>query len=166
LAKLCSAGDETLLVGKDDNHIRFKLGKREIVSCMLAGRYPDYSAVLPKEDLNSLTLDRDIVSPAIKRVALMADGRSRAVKLEIRKGRMNISSQSADFGEAGETIPIDYLGKKIVVGFNATYLSDVFNSFDEDELLFEIKNGETPAQFTSSTSNEDRCLAVVMPMRL
>lgn len=166
LTKICAASDETLLIGKDDNHIRFKLGKREIVSCLLAGRYPDYSAVLPKENLHRLTLDRNLISPAVKRVALMADGRSRAIKLEVGKGVMNISSQSIDCGEAGETVPIGYEGKKITAGFNASYLGDVFNAFDEDEILFEIRNGETPAQFTVSASDQDRCVMIVMPLAL
>jgi DNA polymerase-3 subunit beta len=166
LVKICAASDETLLIGKSDNHIRFKVGKREIVSCLLAGRYPDYAAALPKENPHRLTLDRNLISPAVKRVALMADGRSRAIKLEIGKGVMNISSQSIDCGEAGETIPISYEGKKITAGFNATYLSDVFNALDENEILFEIKNGETPAQFTVSASDQDRCVMVVMPLAL
>jgi DNA polymerase-3 subunit beta len=166
LARICAASDEKLLIGKDDNHIRFKLGKREIVSCLLAGLYPGYSAVLPKENRRRLTLDRNVISPAVKRVALMADGRSRAIKLEIGKGVMNISSQSIDCGEAGETIPISYEGKKITAGFNATYLSDVFNALDENEILFEIKNGETPAQFTVSASDQERCIEVVMPLSL
>lgn len=166
LAKICAASDETLLLGKDDNHIRFKLGKREIVSCLLAGRFPDYSAVLPKGNFSRLTLVRDVISPAVKRVALMADGRSRAIKLVIGKGKLAISSRSAGCGEAGETIPIRYAGKKITVGFNASYLSDIFNALDEDEILLEIKNGESPAQFTISTSDQIRCLAIVMPLSL
>jgi DNA polymerase-3 subunit beta len=165
LAKICASSDETLLIGKDDNNIRFKLGKREIVSCLLAGRYPDYSAVLPKDGLHRLTLDRNLISPAVKRVALMADDRSRAIKLEIGKGVMNISSQSVDCGEAGETIPVSYGGKKIAAGFNATYLGDVFNAL-EDEILFEIRNGETPVQFTVSASDQERYIAVVMPLTL
>jgi DNA polymerase III subunit beta len=166
LAKICAASDEMLLLGKDDNHIRFKLGKREITSCLLAGRYPDYEAILPKENLNRLTLDRDLISPAVKRVALMADGRSRAIKLDIGKRKLDISSQSAGCGEAGETIPVRYEGKKIIAGFNATYLSDIFNALDENEILFEIKNGEAPAQFSIRTPDQDRCLAIVMPLTL
>ncbi len=101
LAKICAASDETLLIGKDGNHIRFTLGKREIVSCLLAGRYPDYSAALPK-------------------------------------------------------------GRKITAGFNATYLSDIFNALDKDEILFQIRNGETSAQFTVNASDQDHCVMVVM----
>jgi DNA polymerase III subunit beta len=166
LLKICAASDEMLLLGKDDNHIRFKIGKRELVSCMLAGHYPDYSAVLPKDNINRLTVNRGTISSAIKRVALIADKRSRAVKLEIGAGKIGISSQSAEHGEAGETISIDYQRSSITVSFNWNYLYDIFNALDEDELLFEVKNGESPAQFTINTPDQDRCLAVIMPLRI
>ncbi len=165
LAKICASSDEMLLLGLADNQIHFKLGKREIASCMLTGRYPDYSAVLPKSNLNRITLDRDIIYPAIKRVALMADDRSRAVKLEIGEGNMNISSRSAEHGEAVETIATGYRGEKITVGFNAVYLNDVINAFDEEEISLEIKNGESAALFTTNSPDQDRCLAIVMPLR-
>jgi DNA polymerase III sliding clamp (beta) subunit (PCNA family) len=70
------------------------------------------------------------------------------VKLIRNRGsfsKLDISSQSAGWGEAGETIPIRYAGKKITAGFNASYLSDIFNALDENEILLEIRNGETPA---------------------
>lgn len=166
LAKLCASGDEILQIGKADNHIHFQCGKREIVSCLLAGQYPDYSAVLPKENHNRFTVEREMISPAIKRVALMADDKQHAIKLEIGEGEMQVSSQSADIGEAGETVAIDYQGEKITTGFNATYLNDFFNAVEEDEILFEFKTGNTQTQLSVTTAYQDCCLAVVMPMRL
>lgn len=166
LAKLCASGDEMLQIGKADNHIHFQCGKRQIVSCLLAGQYPDYSAVLPKENHNRFTVGREMISPAIKRVALMADDKQHAIKLEIGEGEMQVSSQSADIGEAGETVAIDYQGEKITTGFNATYLNDFFNAVEEDEILFEFKTGNTQTQLSVTTAYHDCCLAVVMPMRL
>ncbi|MGE0128943.1 MAG: DNA polymerase III subunit beta [Blastocatellales bacterium] len=166
LAKLCAAGGEMLRIGKTDNHIHFHCGKREIVSRMLVGQYPDYAAVLPKENHNRFTIGRDLILPTVKRVALMADDKHHAIKLEIADGEMQVSSQSADIGEAGETVAIDYQGEKITTGFNANYLNDFFNAIEEDEILFEFKTGETQTQFSVATAHQDRCLAVVMPMRL
>jgi DNA polymerase-3 subunit beta len=77
---------------------------------------------------------------------------------------MRISSQSAEYGEAGEVIAIDYQGNKVTVSFNATYLNDVLNALGEDEILFEIKNGETPAKFSIKTADLDHCLGIVMPL--
>src|SRR5262249_22907562 len=121
LARLCAGFDGEMQIGKSDNHIHFKLGKREVVSCLLSGQYPDYAKVLPTDNHNRFTVGRDAIHPAVKRVSLMADDRSRAIKLEIGEGQMNISSQAAELGEAGETVAIDYAGDAIVAGFNATY---------------------------------------------
>jgi DNA polymerase-3 subunit beta len=166
LAKLCADGEETMQIGKTDNHIHFKLGKREIVSRLLAGVYPDYSAVLPTENHNRFTIGRDLIFPAVKRVALMADEKQHAIKLEIGEGDLHISSQTSEIGEAGETVPVHYAGEKITAGFNAAYLSDFLSAVEEDEILFEFESGETQTQLSTTTAFLDRCLAVVMPMRL
>ncbi|HJZ82576.1 MAG TPA: DNA polymerase III subunit beta [Pyrinomonadaceae bacterium] len=165
LARLCAGFDGEMQIGKSDNHIHFKLGKREVVSCLLSGQYPDYAKVLPTDNHNRFTVGRDAIHPAVKRVSLMADDRSRAIKLEIGEGQMNISSQAAELGEAGETVAIDYAGDAIVAGFNATYLNDLFSAIEEDEILFEFKNGESQTQISVQTAHDDRHLAVVMPMR-
>jgi DNA polymerase III sliding clamp (beta) subunit (PCNA family) len=139
--------------------------KREIVSRLLAGIYPDYSAVLPTENHNRFRVGRDLIFPAVKRVALMADDKQHAIKLEIGEGELHISSQTSEIGEAGETVPIDYAGEKITAGFNAAYLNDFFSAIEEDEILFEFKSGETQTQLSTTTAFMDRCLAVVMPVR-
>ncbi len=165
LAKLCASFDGLMQIGKADNHLHFKLGKREVVSCLLSGQYPDYANVLPKENHNRFTVGRDLIHPAIKRVALMADEKQHAIKLEIGDCELHVSSQTADIGEAGETIVVGYSGDKITAGFNATYLNDFLNAIEEDEILFEFKTGETQAQFSTTSANFDRCLSIIMPMR-
>jgi DNA polymerase-3 subunit beta len=166
LAKLCASFDGLMQIGKSDNHLHFKLGKREVVSCLLCGQYPDYANVLPKENHNRFTVGRDAIHPAIKRVALMADEKQHAIKLEIGDCKMHVSSQTADIGEAGETIVVGYDGTHITAGFNATYLNDFFNAIEETEVLFEFKSGDTQVKLSVTTSHNDRCSVVVMPMRL
>lgn len=166
LAKLCAASEEMLRIGKADNHIHFHLGERRIVSRLLTGIYPDYSSVLPKENFNRFTVGRGMITPAVKRVSLMAEDRSRAIKMEISEGEMRISSECSGIGEAGETIPISYSGDRITAGFNATYLNDFFHAIEEEEILFEFKDGKTQAQINTHTANQDRCVTVVMPLLL
>ncbi len=166
LAKLCADFGGLMQIGKTDNHLHFKLGKREVVSCLLSGQYPDYANVLPKENHNRFTVGRDAIHPAIKRVALMADDKQHAIKLEIGDCKLHVSSQTADIGEAGETIIVGYDGQPITAGFNAMYLNDFLNAIEEDEILFEFKTGDTQARLSTVTSNCDRCSVIVMPMRL
>lgn len=166
LDRLCADSDEMLRIGKADNHIHFYIGKRRLISRLLTGIYPDYVAVLPKENFNRFTVDRGMITPAVKRVSLMASDRSRAIKLEIDVGQMRISSECPEIGEAGETIPIDYTGNRITAGFNAAYLNDFFHAIEEEEIQFEFKDGKSQAQIKVHTADQDRCLAVVMPMLL
>jgi DNA polymerase III subunit beta len=164
LGKLCAGSDKMLRIGKADYHIHFHLGKRRIVSRLLTGIYPDYSAVLPKENFNRFTVGRGMITPAIKRVSLMAEDRSRAIKMEIGEGEMRISSECCGIGEAGETIPIAYDGNRITAGFNAAYLNDFLHAIEEEDILFEFKDGKTQAQINVHTADQDRCLAIVMPL--
>jgi DNA polymerase III subunit beta len=167
LGKLCAGSDEMLQVGKADNHLHFHLGKRRIVSRLLTGIYPDYSAVLPKENFNRFMVGREMITPAIKRVSLMAEDRSRAIKMEIGEGEMRISSECCGIGEAGETIPIAYEGDRITAGFNAAYLNDFFHAIkEEEEVLFEFKDGKTQAQINVHTADQDRFVEIVMPLLL
>ncbi len=87
----------------------------------------------------------------------MADEKQHAIKLKIGDCKLHVSSQTTELGEAGESIVVGYEGQKITAGFNA---------IEEDEILFEFKTGDTQAQFSVNSANCDRCLAIVMPMRL
>jgi DNA polymerase-3 subunit beta len=72
------------------------------------GNFPNYELVLPKDNQNRVTVDSNQIAGAIRRVSLMADERSHLVKVDITAGQVNITSQAADVGEAGEVIPVDY----------------------------------------------------------
>ena len=165
LAKLCAGFDDEMQIGRTENQLHFKLGKREVVSCLLTGQYPDYANVLPTDNHNRFTVGRDAIHPAIKRVALMADERQHTIKLEVGDCEMHVSSQTAELGEAGETVVVGYTGEKITAGFNAVYLNDFLSAVEEDEVLFEFKTGETQAKFSTTSANFDRCVEIIMPVR-
>jgi DNA polymerase-3 subunit beta len=95
----------------------------------------------------------------------MADERSHGVKFELSKGKLNITSQSADVGEAREVIPIDYTGDKLGIGFNAQYLLDFLNVVGVEEIAFEFKDEQSPALMRPSANGSD-FRYVIMPMRL
>ena len=165
LAKLTAGFDGEMQIGEADNHIHFKLGKREIVSCLLSGQYPDYAGALPRENHNRFTVGRDLIHPAVKRVALMADERQHSIKLEIGECQMRVTSQTAGFGEAVELVTIGYEGGKIAASFNAAYLNDFLSAVEEDEILFEFKDGDTQARLSVTTSSLDRYAGVIMPLK-
>ena len=166
LAKLCAETEESVEFGRDENHLFFKVGRRLLVSRLLSGQFPNYEMVLPKDNRNQVPVESGRVSSVIKRVALMADERSHAIRFEISDGQINITSQAADVGEAGETLSVDYAGDAILAGFNAQYLNDFFSVIQDGQVVFEFKDGNSQAQLRPQGEADYDFRYVIMPMRL
>jgi len=166
LLKLTAGSEENLQFAEDDNHLFFKLGHRQLTSRMLSGQFPNYELVLPKNNDKTVPINAEKITQAIRRAALMADERSHAVKFELSSGRLNITSQSADVGEAKEVIPIDYSGEDMSIGFNAQYLLDFLGVVGTDEVAFDFKDEQSPALLKPRGDEQYDYRYVVMPMRL
>lgn len=166
LAKLTAGSEEPVEMSRDENHLYFELQNRYLTSRMLAGQFPNYDLVLPKNNDKSITLNVDKITQAIRRAALMADERSHGVKIDLSSGKLSITSQSADVGEAKEEIPLDYTGDNVSVGFNAGYLLDFLGVVGTDEVVFEFKDEQSPALMSPHGDGQADYKYVVMPMRL
>lgn len=166
LAKLCADTEETVVFGYDDNHLYFRVGRRHLSSRLLSGQFPNYEMVLPKDNQHRLLIESARIASAIRRVALMADERSHLIKFDLGSGQMNITSQAADVGEAGESIPVEYDGAQIAVGFNAQYLNEFFNVVQDGQVAFEFKDGNSQAQIRPQVDGDYDFRYIIMPMRL
>jgi len=166
LSRLCGEASDAVEIGNGDNHLFFRVGKRLLASRTLTGQFPNYELVLPKDNNNRIVVENSRVSSAIKRVALMADDRSHAIKFDVSDGQINITSQSSEIGEAGESLPVEYSGPPITAGFNAQYLLDFFSVIQDGEVIFEFKDGNSQAQIKSNDSSEYDLRYIIMPMRL
>ena len=166
ILKLTAAAEEVIEFSTDANHLYFKQGQRHLTSRMLAGQFPNYDLVLPKGNDKLVTLNTDRIAQAVRRAALMADERSHGIKYELGQGRLNISSQSADVGESREAIAVDYSGEDLTIGFNAQYLLDFLGVVATDEIVFELKDEQSPALMRPAGEEGEHYRYVVMPMRL
>jgi DNA polymerase-3 subunit beta len=168
LVRVLSESTDTDRVGfgRDDNHLFFDLGKRLLISRMLTGQFPNYEAVLPRNNDRVVTVNREEITAAIRRVAILSDERSRTVKLLLTRGSMEVMASHSDLGEAHETIDVEYDREDLQVGFNYQYLIDFLATADEPDISVEFKDGESAAQLRTHPSNEYNYRYVVMPMRI
>ncbi|MBI2822065.1 MAG: DNA polymerase III subunit beta [Acidobacteria bacterium] len=166
LAKLLVDVDGDVQFGSDENHLSFKTGKRLLVSRVLAGQFPNYEMVMPRENNNRVVVNTPDFCDALRRVATMADERSRAVKLSFKDSQLDIQSSSADFGEAREAVGIQYSGEEIEISFNAQYLLDFLSVLDDDEVQFDLKDRETQGLLSPRKNTDYAYQYVVMPMKL
>lgn len=145
LTKISRDSNGEVSFGEDPNHIYFEVDGRLLITRKLSGTFPNYEMVIPKGNDKTTTFDAEEMKAAIRRVSLMADERTRSVKLTIKSGEIEISS-TADEGEANEVISADYQGEEVTLGFNSAYLQDFLNivSVNEAEAAQETENdGET-----------------------
>jgi DNA polymerase III subunit beta len=161
-----SADAESVVLSRDENHLFFDMGKRLLVSRMLTGQFPNYEAVLPRSNERTATVNREEIAAAIKRVAILSDERSRTVKLTLSDGTMEISASHSEFGEAHETLEVDYGKDSLQVGFNFQYLLDFLTTADEPEVKFEFKDSESAAQLRAQPAGDYVYRYVIMPMRI
>lgn len=166
LTKLTSGFEGEISLGIDPNHIFFEVGPRLLVSRMLYGQFPNYEMVMPKNNDKSIRFDGGLLNSAIRRVALMSDERSHAIRFHLEPNQLVISSQNAEEGEASETIQAEYNGEETDIGFNAQYLQDFLNVVGDAAVAFEFKDGNSQAQLRPAEGGDYDYKYVVMPMRL
>jgi DNA polymerase-3 subunit beta len=166
LTKLTAGFEGEISLGLDNNHIFFEVGPRLLVSRMLYGQFPNYDMVMPKNNDKSVQFDCGLLNSAVRRVALMSDERSHAIRFHLEPNQLVISSQNAEEGEASETIQADYTGEETDIGFNAQYLLEFLNVIGEGAVAFEFKDGNSQAQLRPAEGGDYDYKYVVMPMRL
>jgi DNA polymerase-3 subunit beta len=122
--------------------------------------------VMPKTNDKSVQFDGALLNSAIRRVALMSDERSHAIRFHLEPNQLVISAQKAEEGEASESVQADYNGDETDIGFNAQYLQDFLNVIGDGAVAFEFKDGNSQAQLRPAEAGEYEYKYVVMPMRL
>lgn len=169
LQRLLAEADEATPVqfSKDESHLFFSVGDRVLISRMLTGQFPNYDAVLPRENKKLVELDKDAITAAIRRVALLADERSRAIRLQIDKDKLEVFSSSGEYGEAHEVLDAQYPGEALQIGFDYQYLLDFLNVMGEGgKIRLELKDEQSAGQFRPGDEEAFRYRYVVMPMRI
>jgi len=139
-------------------------GSVTLVMRLIEGEFPNYQQVLPKESRCHLILPAEALTQALRRVAVFSTERSRAVRLDLSEGRLAISSNNPDLGDAREELDVDYAGSDIAIGFNARYLLDSLGAMHAKEIRLSLHDELNPLKLTPA--DDDDTLAVVMPMRL
>jgi DNA polymerase-3 subunit beta len=151
---------------RDDNHLFFRLGPRLLISRMLTGQFPNYEAVLPRENNKAVVLERNELNDALRRVSQLADQRSHAVRLSLAKEGVEISASSPEYGEAKETLEKEYKGDPLAIGFNAQYMLDFLGAAAEGPISIELKDEQSAGQMRPLADEQYRYRYVVMPMRI
>jgi DNA polymerase III subunit beta len=164
---LGSTDQDTIEFAKDEATLFFRIGSRLLTSRQLTGQFPNFEAVLPRDNNKSVTVSNADLSMALQRVAQFADERSGAIRMKLEKDEIKISSSSTEAGESEDSIETKYDSDVITIGFNSAYLLDFLKAADTAEVKLEFKDSQSAGQMRPDDAKEDyKYRYVVMPMRI
>ncbi len=192
LTKISRDAKGDVSFGEDANHIYFEVNGRLLITRKLSGTFPNYEMVIPKDNDKIATFDAEEMKTAIRRVSLMADERTRSVRMTIRPNEIEIGAQSSEEGEANEKVSAEYDGEEVQVGFNSQYLQEFLNVVGAGEsetgetieketdgetvrvkesanrlrIAFEFKDGNAQTQLNIAGDKTYDYKYIVMPLRI
>ena len=166
LGRLLAEGEGDITYERGENHLFFTLGERLLISRMIDGQFPAFERVIPKNNDKHVEFDRDRLTAAVKRVALLSNERSRAVKFQIDKGKVEIASSSPEFGEAKEVLMVDYSAAPVTICFNAQYVLDFLGVCETDTVSLDFKDEMSQAVLKPIGAEGYDYTYVIMPMRI
>ena len=168
LLKICQSGSDQLMFSEDANHLYFESADRTLVTRKLAGNFPNYEMVIPRDNREFVVFDGSELLAAINRVSQMSDERSRSIVLSLKSNEMKISAKSAEEGEADETIGVEYAGEEIAIKFQHEYIRDFIAAVKDDkEPKFQMtfKNNSAQCLFRPANENGRIFQTVIMPLQ-
>ena len=166
LARLLGEGEDDIKYERGENHLFFDVGGRLLISRMIDGQFPAYERVIPKGNDKHIEFERDRLTNAVKRVALLSNERSRAVKFQIDRNKVDVTSSSPDLGEARETLPVEYAGAAMQICFNAQYVLDFLSVVATDVVSLDLKDEVSQALLRPVNADGYEYTYVIMPMRV
>ena len=143
IQKLIGEQDTMVEFGRDENHLFFAVGGKRLVSRILAGQFPNYELVIPRENDKLITASTRALGDGIRRAAIMSDEKLRSIRLSFRSGEIELTASSSDAGEAREVVPMEYEGETLDIGFNPQYLLDFIGVCGSDSVTIALRDPET-----------------------
>jgi DNA polymerase-3 subunit beta len=161
LARL-AAGSEHVQLGVHENHVVVSVGDVWLTSRRIDGQFPNYKQLLPEAFEAEVTTAREPLLDVIRRAGVLAQ-RNAPLRLRFAEGQLTVSAQTQDVGEASESLPLEYTGDELEIGFNPDFLRDGLEAVGEDTVQLKLINPLRPGLVVSPAES---FWYLIMPIRL
>ena len=139
LKNILAGSEEDVLIEYNDTNARFTFGNSVLICRLIDGKYPNYEAVIPRENPNKLTLDRSSFYNSVRRVSIFSSKTTHQIRLKMAGTELKISAEDLDFSnKADERLQCSYEGDDMQIGFNSRFLLEMLNHLNSNEILLEM----------------------------
>jgi len=160
---------DNIKIDYNNTNIIFSFQTMQIYCRLIDGNYPNYGAVIPKENPNHLNIDRAILLNALKRVCIFSNQTTHQVKFQINGNEINLLGEDIDFSnKAQEHIKCEYSGQDIEIGFNGKFLIEILNTLESEKINMFFSSPSKAAIIKPECEQEEieKILMLVMPVML
>jgi len=169
LKGILGGSDSSVTIEYNDANAKFTFDNIVLVCRLIDGKYPNYEAVIPKENPNKLTVDRASFLNSVRRVSIFSSKTTHQIRLKMAGTELNISAEDLDFSnKADERLSCDYQGDDMQIGFNSRFLSEMLNNLSSNEVLIEMSLPNRAGILTpiDGTDEVEQVTMLVMPVML
>jgi len=139
LKGILAASDDDVTIEYNDSNAKFTFENVELICRLIDGKYPNYEAVIPKENPNKLVINRNQFLNSVRRVSIFSNKTTHQIRLKIAGAELNISAEDIDYSnKAEERLTCDYQGDDMQIGFNSRFLTEMLNNLTSDDVQLEM----------------------------
>jgi DNA polymerase-3 subunit beta len=139
LKGILAGSDDDVTIEYNDSNAKFSFENSELICRLIDGKYPNYEAVIPKENPNKLTIARTQFLNSVRRVSIFSNKTTHQIRLKIAGAELNISAEDTDYSnKAEERLTCDYQGDDMQIGFNSRFLTEMLNNLNSDDVQLEM----------------------------
>jgi len=161
--------EENVTIEYNESNAKFSFENTELICRLIDGKYPNYEAVIPKENPNKLTIDRTQFLNSVRRVSIFSNKTTHQIRLKIAGAELNISAEDIDYSnKAEERLTCDYQGDDMQIGFNSRFLTEMINNLNSDEVQLEMSLANRAGLLTpiDGLDEGEQITMLVMPVML
>jgi len=164
LIKLLEDSDEEVSIELAAGQVNFAFGDMRLISKVIDGKFPDYHRVIPTAHTNTFSVNRVAILTAMQRASILSNEKYRGIRMVLSEDNIKLISTNTEQEEAEEELEISYKQDSLDIGFNVTYLIDVLNNTQQENINFSFADANSSCLITIPEDNDYKY--VVMPMRI
>ncbi len=139
LKSILAGSEDKVTIEYNESNAKFIFDSTEMVCRLIDGKYPNYEAVIPKENPNKLTIERNQFLNSVRRVSIFSNKTTHQIRLKIAGAELNVSAEDIDYSnKAEERLTCDYQGDDMQIGFNSRFLTEMLNNLNSNEVSLEM----------------------------
>ena len=169
LKGILAGSEDEVLVEYNESNAKFTFNNTQLICRLIDGKYPNYEAVIPKENPNKLLIDRSQFLSSVRRVSIFSNKTTHQIRLKIAGAELNISAEDIDFSnKAEERLSCDYQGDDMQIGFNSRFLTEMLNNLSSDNVQLEMSLPNRAGILTPADGLDEgeQIIMLVMPVML